>query len=197
MRAASPIAVYLDDEQDIARAAKVMKGWLGDRSSYPGIPGPHYGPEDAGRGFHFGGSEEDLSWQADPSRPRGVNPKGAEKEGHSIDGALPDDMRRGGSFTWPPEHTQYPREALSGYVPLAELLHRQGYDVYAWQNKALLRADPISLRPRARGSGGGVVGAGRAGLLDRQLPLRDVLSGRRTKGWGGTSTWTDWTHAPG
>ena len=57
-----------------------------------------------------------------------------------LDGALPDDMRRGGSFQWPPEYTQYPREALSGYVALAEILFRQGYDVYEWEDQALLRA---------------------------------------------------------
>lgn len=134
------VAAYLDDKEDLARAAQVMKGWLGDRSAYPGISGACYGPEDVGKGLRLGGSEDDLSWQADPSRPRGVNPKGAVKEGHSIDGALPDDMRRGGPFMWPPAYTQYAREALSGYVALAEILFRQGYDVYGWEDKALLRA---------------------------------------------------------
>jgi Alginate lyase len=134
------IAAYLGDKEDLARAAQVMKGWLGDRSAYPGIPAACYGPEDVGKGFRLGGSEEDLSWQADPSRPVGVNPKGAAKEGHSIDGALPDDMRRGGPFEWPPVYTQYPREALSGYVAYAEILYRQGYDVYEWEDKGLLRA---------------------------------------------------------
>ncbi len=134
------VAAYLNDEKDLARAAKVMKGWLGDRSAYPGIPGPLFGPDDIGKGFRAGGAEDDLSWHADPDRPRGVNPEGAAKEGHSIDGALPDDMRRGGPFEWPPAYTQYPREALSGSVALAEVLHRQGYDVYAWEDQALLRA---------------------------------------------------------
>lgn len=134
------VAAYLDDQEDVARAAQVMKGWLGDRSSYPGIPGRCYEAEDVGKGFRFGGSEDDLSWQADPLRPVGVNPKGATKEGQSIDGALPDDMRRGGPFEWPPAYTQYVREALSGFVPLAEFLHRQGYDVYEWEDRALLRA---------------------------------------------------------
>jgi hypothetical protein len=134
------VAAYLNDETGLARAAKVMKGWLGDRTAYPGIPGSVFGPSDIGRGFRAGGAEDDLSWQADPERPRGVNPEGASKEGHSIDGALPDDMRRGGPFQWPPVYTQYPREALSGFVALAEILHRQGYDVYAWEDQALLRA---------------------------------------------------------
>ena len=188
-------AAYLGDREDIARAAKVMKGWLGDRSAYPGIPGPNYGPDDAGDGFHSGGSNEDLSWQADPSRPSGVNPKGAEKEGHSIDGALPDDMRRGGEFSWPPHYTQYPREALSGYVPLAELLYRQGYDVYSWEDQALLRATRFLFE------------------LEREFPEEDwwepsvpaywIINYRygtsfpvEGSGLGRNIDWTDWTHAP-
>jgi hypothetical protein len=188
-------AAYLGDKKDIARAAKVMKGWLGDRSSYPGIPGSHYGPADAGRGFHAGGSDEDLSWQTDPSRPRGVNPKGAEKEGHSIDGALPDDMRRGGSFAWPPEYTQYPREALSGYVPLAELLHRQGYDVYAWEDQALLRATRFlfDLERQFPEEEWWEPGAPAYWIVNYRYGTSFPVEGQ---GMGRNVAWTDWTHAP-
>jgi hypothetical protein len=62
------------------------------------------------------------------------------KQGHSIDGALPDDMRRGGSFTWPPNHTAYAWEAMQGAIVQAELLYRQGYDTWQWEDQALLRA---------------------------------------------------------
>jgi hypothetical protein len=190
------IAAYLGEDAEMARVARVMKGWLGDRSAYRGIPGPKFGPKDVGKGHRFGGGENDLSWHADPSRPRGVNPKGARKEGHSIDGALPDDMRRGGRFKWPPEYTQYAREALSGYVALAELLYRQGYDVYDWQQKALLRAARFLFR------------------LEQQFPEEDwwepgtpvywIINYRygtsfpvRGSGFGRNVGWTDWTHAPG
>ena len=189
------IAAYLGDERELDRVAKVMKGWLGDRSSYPGTPGPLFGPEDVGRSFRFGGSEDDLSWHPDPSRPRGVNPEGAEKEGHSIDGALPDDMRRGGEFTWPPRYTQYAREALSGYVALAEILHRQGYDVYAWEDEALRRACSFLFE------------------LERNFPEEEwwepgvpaywIVNYRYGTSFPVTGTglgrnfgWTDWTHAP-
>jgi hypothetical protein len=188
------VAAYLDDEEDLARAAKVMKGWLGDRSAYPGIPGSLFGPDDLGKGFRAGGGEEDLSWQPDPHRPRGVNPEGATKEGHSIDGALPDDMRRGGPFQWPPIYTQYPREALSGFVALAEVLHRQGYDVYAWEGQALLRATRFLLE------------------LEQQFPEEEwwepgvpvywIINARYGTSFPvGENTvqrnvgWTDWTHA--
>jgi Alginate lyase len=188
------VAVYVGDEQDLARAATLMKGWVGDRSAYPGIPSPCFGAGDAGKGHRFGGADDDLSWHADPARPRGVNPTGARKQGHSIDGALPDDMRRGGSFMWPPRYTQYPREALSGYVALAELLFRQGYDVYEWEDRALLRAASFLLD------------------LEREFPDEDwwepkvpaywILNSRygtslpvEDSGGGRNVGWTDWTHA--
>ena len=116
-------ALYLDDQDELARTAVVFKGYLGDRSSYAE--------------FNYG---SDLSWQADPDNPVGINPKGATKDGHNIDGILPDDMRRGGAFTWPAEHTGYPWEALQGALVQAEILYRAGYDTYEWEDRALLRA---------------------------------------------------------
>jgi hypothetical protein len=124
MAGASRIAAdaYLGDTTDLARAAAVFKGFLGDRSSYTG--------------FKYG----DLSWQPEALRPVGVAGTGAQKGGVSIDGVLPDDMRRGCSFRMPPCSTGYPWEALQGAVVQAELLTRQGYDAWQWQDRALLRA---------------------------------------------------------
>lgn len=121
---ASIVAVYayLGDKQGLDSAANIFKGWLGDRSAYAG--------------FTYG----ELDWQADPSKPVGVNPAGATKNGHSIGGALPDDMRRGGAFAWPPKATGYPWEALQGATVAAQILSRQGYDAWNWCDKALLRA---------------------------------------------------------
>ena len=189
------IAVYLDDAEDLARQATVMKGWLGDRSAYPGIPSTEFEREDAGKGLHFGGSEDDLSWQADPARPVGVNPKGAEKEGHSIDGALPDDMRRGGSFAWPPGYTQYPREALSGYVALAEILFRQGYDVYEWEDRALLRATTFlwELEQEFPDEEWWEPGVPVYWIVNYRYETSFPVTGR---GFGRNVGWTDWTHAP-
>jgi capsular polysaccharide biosynthesis protein len=115
--------IYLGDQGDLARAAAVFAGWLGDRATYSG--------------FRYG---EDLSWQANADEPVGVNPPGATRDGESIDGALPDDMRRGCSLRFPPCPTQYPWEAMQGAVVQAELLSRQGYDAWNWGNQALRRA---------------------------------------------------------
>lgn len=116
------IAAYLGDTAEMDRAAQVMKGWLGDRTSYAE--------------FSYG----DLAWQANPSNPVGINPAGATKNGHSIDGVLPDDQRRGGGFSWPPPKENYVWEGLQGAMAMAVILHRAGYDVWNWENQALLRA---------------------------------------------------------
>jgi hypothetical protein len=116
-------ALYLGDRSDLARAAQVFQGWLGDRSAYAG--------------FVY---EEDRSWQADPSAPVGINPAGASRDGRSIDGALPDDMRRGCALRWPPCPTGYPWEGLQGAVAQAELLHRASYDSWNWSDQAIRRA---------------------------------------------------------
>jgi Alginate lyase len=113
---------YLGDASDLDRAATVFRGYLGDRGAYAG--------------FSFG----DLSWQADPAQPVGVVPAGAVKAGLPIDGALPDDMRRGCPFTIPPCPTNYAWEGLQGVVVQAEILSRRGYDAFGWQDRAVLRA---------------------------------------------------------
>jgi hypothetical protein len=117
------IAAYLGDTTQLARAAKVFKGFVGSRATYAG--------------FKYG---DDLTWQCDPSKPVGINPAGCKKNGVLIDGVIPDDMRRGGSFRWPPSVTEYPWESLQGALLQAELLRVAGYDAWNWENRALLRA---------------------------------------------------------
>jgi hypothetical protein len=115
--------IYLGDRADLEHAATVFRGWLGDRGAYA----------------HFS-YDKDLSWQADPGNPVGINPAGATRDGHRIDGAIPDDMQRGGKFRWPPKHTGYPWGAMEGALAQALFLSRAGYDAWNWSDKALLRA---------------------------------------------------------
>lgn len=116
------IARYLGDDKELARVARVFRGWLGERDSYDR--------------FEFGA----LDWQADPACPVGVNPAGATKEGHCVDGVLPDDQRRGGELRWPPPKENYVYEALQGALLQAVVLSRAGYDPWEWGERALLRA---------------------------------------------------------
>lgn len=121
---ASRIAVdlYLGDKVDLDKAAKVLQGWMGDRSVYAGFT---YGP---------------LDWQADPSKPVGVNPVGALINGHPVGGGQPEELRRAGGVHWPPTFTDYGWEGLQGRVASAKMLSRAGYPAWDWSNQALLRA---------------------------------------------------------
>ena len=130
------VAAYLGDKADLARTATVLRGWLGDRSAYSG--------------FDYG----DLDWQADPQNPVGIVPAGATKQGATLDGALPEEMRRGGGFRVPPRRTEYPWEGLAGAIVQAEILARQGYDSWQWSEQALRRDSsswPISSSSTAVG----------------------------------------------
>jgi hypothetical protein len=117
------VAAYLGDAAQLARVAQVFKGWLGDRASYAG--------------FSYG---DDLSWQCDPANPVGINRPGCTRNGYNIDGVLPDDQRRSGSFKWPPAQENYVYEALQGALMQAVILHRAGYDAFGWEAAALLRS---------------------------------------------------------
>lgn len=121
------VDLYLGDTVDLARAAKVFKGYLGDRVSYAG--------------FSYG----DLEWQSSTAAPVGVNAKGATKNGVNVDGIIPDDMRRGemdGKFfpTLGQHGIDYTFEGLQGVLLQSELLTRAGYPAFTWQDSAPYRA---------------------------------------------------------
>lgn len=95
-------ARYIGDTAVFNHAVQVFRGYLGDRSAYAGFK------------YDQPGWEE---WQADPKNPVGINPKNATIQGHNVDGALPEEMRRGGGFAWPLPATMptpYPWEAEQG-----------------------------------------------------------------------------------
>lgn len=129
-RAASDI--YLNDMADLALLANVFKGFLGDRLAYAGF------------------SYDELTWQADEANPVGINPMGSTKQyadgiTRTVDGIIPDDQRRcsgcaGPNPIWPVPREDYVYENLQGIVVAAELLHRQGYPAWDWENQAIKRA---------------------------------------------------------
>jgi hypothetical protein len=117
------IARYLGDVNDLNAAALVWRGYAGDRAAYAK--------------FEFG----ELTWQANPSAPVGVNPQGATIGGVNVDGVLPDDQRRtAGSVTSNPPNENYVWEAMQGFSVAFEVLRRAGYDSPNWSNQALKRA---------------------------------------------------------
>lgn len=174
------VAAYLGDEIELLRTAQVFKGVLGDREAYTG--------------FSF---RQDLSWQADPETPVGINPAGAMKDGFNVDGAQPEEMRRGCSFRIPPCHTDYPWEALQGIVVQANILHRQGFDAWNWEDQAILRAVQFLERLQEDFPFDGWWADGDDTWMpwvinqvyDTDFPTDPA---QRGKNMG----WTDWTHAP-
>jgi hypothetical protein len=168
------VAVYLGDDSELERTAKVFKGWLGDRSAFSG--------------FKYA---DDLSWQCDSAKPVGVNPPGCVKGGHDIGGAIPEEMRRGGSFQWPPLETGYPWEGLQGAVVQAAILQRAGYPAWEWEHQALLRAVQFLYQ----------IGWGADRDDEWQIWLVNSAYGTSFPTAfpaqpGKNMGWTDWTHAP-
>lgn len=84
----------------------------------------------------------ELSWHYDPARPRQINPPRASRLGLDIDGAMTDDVRRGGRLAIPPNPTGYPWEALQGIVMAARVLERYDPNLSIWYvgEKAIHRA---------------------------------------------------------
>jgi hypothetical protein len=121
-------SIYLKESANLGEIDNVFQGYLGDRSKY--IFDDKF----------FGGPNNDNSWQANPSALVGVNQKGTSKGGHSIDGAEPEEMRRGGVFKWPPVYTNYPWAGLQGSSVTAEILFKAGYPSWDYMDKAVLRA---------------------------------------------------------
>ena len=117
-------------------------------------------------------------------------------EGHSIDGAQPEEMRRGCSIQFPPCETNYPWGGLEGALVIAEILHRQGYGAFEWQDQALLRAVQFlwDLDQQYPGDGWWASGddewqiwlVNHAYGTDFPAPM----PAREGKNMG----WTDWTH---
>jgi hypothetical protein len=169
-------AVYLQDNTELQRTAQVFKGWLGDRDSYAG--------------FRHG----DLSWQCDPQKPVGINPKGCTKDGHNIDGVIPDDQRRGGSFQWPPPKENYVYTGLQGSLSAAVVLSRAGYDVWNWEDKAFLRAFEwlydVADFPATAGDD-----IWTSYIVDYYYNTGGRFNVGPATGSGKVMDWTDWTHA--
>jgi hypothetical protein len=174
------IAAYLGDEAELANAAAVFARFLGDTSI-------------AGTSVW----RHDLSWQADADNPVGINPVGARKDGLSIDGALPEEMRRGGPFQVPPMPTSYPWEGLQGAVVEAVVLDRAGYDVFDWSDQAILRAVEFLARlDQAYPDDGWWAVAD-----DTWVPwvVNDTYGTTFPTDWarlGKAMGWTDWSHDP-
>jgi len=174
------VAMYLGDTVDLERAARVFKGWLGDRSAYSGFQGP----------------EGARSWSCDPAKFIPIN-GACSADGIDLDGAIVRDIDRGGNLKWPPGRAGigYTLESLQALTLQAELLTINGYgDAWSWSDQALKRAAGIVTRS---GQAGGLTW--NRSEVSYYVPW--ILNARyaldlptRAAGFGRVFGYTDWLY---
>jgi hypothetical protein len=138
------------------------------------------------------------AWQFVPSDPVGIQDKGAVKQGCRLDGAIGNDMSRGGDDVCSPGWTQYPWIGLEGAVPAALVFARAGYPAWEVAEEAVRRAlDYLWFLRQTTGNSDWFDGW-RSNecvyLVNRaygtRFPCSLPVAGGRTFGF------SDWTHAP-
>jgi hypothetical protein len=144
--------LYLGDGADLAAAAKVTQGFLGDRSKYSG--------------FGHNLDSDDLSWTCTGSQASytPVSPS-CVRSGLNVSGAVVVDISRGGARKMPPSDPgiPYQLDSIQGLGMQVELLYRHGFPAaWGWSDKALKRmADMVSRSDAAGGTGWNETNTGR------------------------------------
>ena len=119
--AAAAVYVYLGDDAGLAKIADTQEAWLGGNA-----------PNTL--------KYSSTNWHAG-SPKKGINARGASRDGHSLDGVIPEDQRRTGEYTWPAPKGSYPHEALQGAIVTSVILDRAGALPFDAGDKALERAE--------------------------------------------------------
>jgi hypothetical protein len=131
-------SLYLGDQKDVARAARVLQGFLGDKAAYS----------------NWQPVEGASSWACKPKDYTPINGP-CERGGIDLNGAIVRDIDRGGNRKWPPGDIgiRYTLESLQALTLQAELLTVNGYgDAWTWSDSALKRAaDFVTRSGRAGG----------------------------------------------
>lgn len=116
-------ALYLGDDAEYHAARDVWYGWATGDSAYTPKTRAWTG----------------TNWQCDPSHPAGIDPAGCTRNGHSLDGVLPEDQARCGGYGWAPCATNYIQGATDGMTLAFWIMARHGDDPWAWGDRAALR----------------------------------------------------------
>jgi hypothetical protein len=184
-------SLYLGDTDDVARAARVLQGFLGDRTAWSMFQGQI---DDLG--------DDEATWACDASRSGFVPINGpCARFGIDLDGAIVRDVYRGGPLSasggWPPVDPgiSYTLETFQGLVVQAELLYRNGYpDAWNWSDQALRRAAALVSRS---GDAGGQTWNNSS--VSQHVPW--LLNARyglglptRPAGYGRVFGYTDWLY---
>jgi hypothetical protein len=173
-------SLYLGDSGDVEKAAQVFRGFLGDRAAWS----------------RFQEVGDAKSWACEPKGYTPIN-AACERGGIDLDGAIVQDIDRGGNRKWPPgkDGISYTLEALQGLTLQAELLTVNGYgDAWEWSDEALKRAADMVTRSGESG--------GRSWNLDEvDVHLPWLLNARygldlptEPAGFGRVFGYTDWLY---
>jgi hypothetical protein len=139
------------------------------------------------------------AWQMTPFDPVGIQDMGAVKHGCRLDGAIGNDMSRGGDDICSPTWTQYPWVGLEGAVPAALVFARAGYPAWEVGGDAIRRALEYLWFLRQTSGNEDWFDGSRSNecifLVNRAYGTRFACS--LPVGGGRTFGYSDWTHAPG
>lgn len=139
-------------------------------------------------------SSNDLSWQFQPNDIVGIQDAGATKGGCRMDGAIGNDMSRGGTYSCMPTFTQYPWVGLEGAVPAARILDRAGYPAFTIASNAILRTHEYLWDVRQRTGDAAWFDGTRANevihLVNKKYGKNFIMNG--PTGAGRTVGFTDW-----
>jgi hypothetical protein len=172
-------SLYLGDTADVASAARITQGFLGNRTAHK---------------FWSILDSAAKSWACSPTNYTPVN-GWCRRGGILVDGAAVMDVGRGGYRKWPPgdDGVDYQLESIQGVGMQVELLFKNGYtSAWKWSNRALKRMAMFVNRSRASGgTGWNETQASRQmpWLLDRRLGMTIP---RRYSGMGRSIGFTDW-----
>lgn len=135
-------SLYLGDSSDVSIAARIARGFLGERAQYA---------------FSHNLSSTDLSWACGNSSSFTPVNQACTKSGIDLSGAIVVDISRAGSLAWPPGDTaiSYQVDSIAAMGLQLELLYRNGYSgAWGWSSSALKRAAELVQRSKASGGQG-------------------------------------------
>lgn len=136
-------SLYLGDTNDVAIAARITRGFLGERSQYAS--------------FGYKLDSDDLSWSCWSASTYTPLNHPCTKSGIDLDGAIIADISRSGPLEWPPGGTAiaYQVDSIAALAIQLELLSRHGYpDAWDWSDSALRRAAQLVVRSGQDGGDG-------------------------------------------
>jgi hypothetical protein len=186
-------SLYLGDSADVARAATVVRGFLGDRTAYASFRGQ----VDASL------YPTEAVWACSAASAEFVPVNGpCTRDGIDLDGAIVSDIWRDeDGLAWPlPRGSagiSYTLESLQGLIVQLELLSRAGYpDAWEWSDGALRRIGDLIDRNAADGGQGWDTSS-----VSRHVPW--LLNARlgtsyptEPAGFGRLFGYTDWLYGP-